>query len=224
MRRKYTINPQDNFGFLIVIEKDKERLNYWMCKCACGKIKSIKGYDLFSGRTTSCSCKKQERLMKILDSRRRKVINGKLYDNRYAISNSKFYRTWASMRDRCTNKNNTHYDRYSQLGIDSRWLKFDNFMEDMYIKYLLALKHIEYNRISIERVDTNRGYFKDNCKWIDVREQGNNRSDTRLLTYNGETKTLSQWARIFKINPGILYEKVFYQKKPFDELAQKYLS
>ncbi len=94
------------------------------------------------------------------------IIHGMRYSRGYA--------TWVSMLQRCTNKNNPDYHHYGERGIKAckRWLKFENFFEDMGDRP---------KRLSIERIDNNKGYSKKNCKWATQTEQVRN---TRLQKRN----------------------------------------
>lgn len=76
------------------------------------------------------------------------------------------YNSWRSMVQRCTNPNHMHYNRYSKLGIDVKWLSFSNFLEDMGERP---------ERTSLDRIDNESGYYKENCKWSTHTEQCRNR-------------------------------------------------
>jgi hypothetical protein len=93
------------------------------------------------------------------------------------------------MRTRCTNPNVPNYKDYGGRGIAvcERWRSFEAFLADMGPRPGLGY--------SIERINNDGDYEPGNCRWADRAQQSNNRRNNRLLTWNGETKTLAEWSR-----------------------------
>lgn len=115
------------------------------------------------------------------------------------------YHIWYGIIQRCCNPKSQGYERYGGRGIQvcERWQGedgFEHFMEDMGIR--------PYKDASIDRIDNNDGYYSENCRWADKKTQGNNRGNNRLITFNGETHTLSQWAEELGINRNTLYTRL----------------
>lgn len=108
------------------------------------------------------------------------------------------YGVWSGMRDRCENPANNRFHLYGARGISvcERWQQFEFFYEDMGPRP--TAKH------SIDRIDNDGNYQPGNCRWITMKEQANNTSANRLLTFNGVTLTLSQWSERLGINVGTL--------------------
>jgi hypothetical protein len=109
---------------------------------------------------------------------------------RHGRSNTTEYRIWRNIKARCTNPNDPAFHNYGERGITicPEWkTSFTAFLADMGLKPTPA--H------TIERIDNNLGYTPENCTWADRFQQAENRRNTRWLTHNGITKSLSQWAQ-----------------------------
>lgn len=103
------------------------------------------------------------------------------------------YRLWLRMKQRCLNPNDRAYHHYGGRGIDvsNSWLSFDNFYSDMGDKP---------NGMTLERVDNNRGYSKENCVWATRKQQARNRRTTKFYTLGNETKSIQEWANTIGIS------------------------
>lgn len=125
------------------------------------------------------------------------------------------YISWCGMKKRCYQKTHDSYYRYGAKGIEvcDRWLEsFENFIIDMGVKP--TLKH------TIDRIDNNKNYCKENCKWSTSAQQSQNKSSNHYLTYNNETKTISEWAQILKINRSTLYYKLYKKRLSLNEIVK----
>ena len=165
------------FGELTAIEKITTDL--WLFECSCGKKKVIIKKNVKNGNTKSCGCMKAK-------------INGDAHRT-HGKTGTKVYRAWLHMKDRCNNTNDKEYKRYGARGIAicKEWKSFEQFFEDM---------GESPKGTSLDRIDNNKIYCKENCKWSTPREQANNRRSNRFITYNGRTETLAEWGRITGIN------------------------
>lgn len=105
------------------------------------------------------------------------------------MENTLTYTTWAQMKSRCMNPKHRSYPGYGGRGITvcARWMMFESFLEDMGEK--------PKGKYSIDRVDNNGGYCKENCRWTDSVTQNNNRRNTAYYTHEGKTQSLTLWAR-----------------------------
>lgn len=111
------------------------------------------------------------------------------------------YNSWRAMKSRCYNQNDKSYKWYGEKGI----VVYDEW-KNSYVKFKQwALNNGYEDGLTIERIDTNKNYEPENCCWKTIFEQANNRSDNIKITYNGETKTLKQWAK----QPGCGPTKVY---------------
>lgn len=145
------------FGRLTVIRRVGKRKGgdiKWACECQCGQNIIVSANHLKDGHTKSCGCLRHE-----ISSIRM---------TKHGMSKTLTYRTWASMKSRCQNPNEPRYKDYGGRGISvcDRWLKFENFLEDMGEKP---------RGLTLDRKNNDRGYCKENCKWSSKQEQARNR-------------------------------------------------
>lgn len=121
------------------------------------------------------------------------------------------YYVFRGMKQRCLYKGYKEYSLYGGRGIKvcDRWLNFDNFVEDMLIGYKKGLQ--------LDRVDNDKGYFKENCRWATPKENASNRRSTRWIEYNGERKTLTQWAEKVGLDSRSLWQRMDVLGWPFEK-------
>lgn len=112
------------------------------------------------------------------------------------------YSTWSAMHQRCRNPNNNSYKHYGNNGVCvcARWSKFSAFIEDMGEK--------PEGDYSIERIDSSLGYEPSNCIWATRKQQNNNTNRNRVIEYNGESKTVTQWAEQLGIKANTLEYRI----------------
>ena len=104
------------------------------------------------------------------------------------------------MLQRCRDPNNKLYHRYGGRGIVvcDEWKSFENFNRwAMDSGYMAGL--------TIDRINNNKGYYPENCRWVDRITQGNNTSKNRRVSYHGMNKTVAEWARLLEMDYNILY-------------------
>ena len=108
------------------------------------------------------------------------------------------------MKQRCENPNNTVYTWYGDLGIDvcSEWKHSFELFEDW------ALSHGYAENLTIDRINYNKGYCPENCRWVTRKEQSRNRRDNHLIEYNGKIQTLIEWAEETGIHQKTLWYRV----------------
>lgn len=117
----------------------------------------------------------------------------------HKLSGSKIYKTWCNINSRCNNPNATGYKYYGGKGIEVEWCDFESFYNDM---------GDVPDGMTIERVDSNSNYSKTNCVWATPKQQARNVSSNHLLTYDGETKCVSEWATLLDIKPNTLLYRI----------------
>lgn len=118
---------------------------------------------------------------------------------------TKLYEIWCSMKARCYNPNLKVYRHYGGRGISvcEEWLH--DFVP--FEKWAVANGYKE--DLSLDRIDNNKGYSPDNCRWATRVQQANNQRTTIKIAYNGETKTLHEWAVVLGIKPATLYYRIY---------------
>jgi|SRR5579864_1663853 len=173
------------FNLLTVIKYlyTKNKKAHWLCKCACGDSKYVIActQTLKENRTKSCGCWKQESF------RKRSTTHG---FKSSGIFESNFYDLWGGMKARCFNPNHKSYPDYGGRGITvcDRWLKFENFRDDMWKEYLQRRQAGEI--ISLDRLEVMGNYKLSNCKWATDIEQGKN---TRAYAQSENHKEHVYW-------------------------------
>lgn len=189
------------FGRLTVIEFIcvKKKNSYFLCKCNCGNEKVIKGQDLKTNQTKSCGCLVKENRSKGLS-------------RTHGMSKTQFYHTWNAMKGRCQKPNDKNYKHYGGRGITvcERWLKFENFRDDMYESYKEHYDKYGRKNTQIDRIKNDGDYKLSNCQWATKIQNQNNRRNNHFLTYEGQTLTISQWAKIVKIKKTTIYMRKNY--------------
>lgn len=162
------------FGRLIVIERcgsTPTGIATWKCKCDCGSICVIEGAKMRTGNTKSCGCLNRD------SSRDRRTTHGKSQTRLYAI--------WEAMKQRCFDMSNKNYSRYGGRGITV----CEEWRNDFQAFYDWAMasgydQGAKRNECTIDRIDNDKGYSPDNCRWVDMITQRNNRFDSRKVTKN----------------------------------------
>lgn len=172
------------FGHLVVIERagsTNAKKAIWKCQCDCGNISFVPTGSLKSGKTQSCGCYGYEMRLKA--------------NTTHGGKRERLYRIWAGMKSRCYIESATGYKHYGGRGITvcDEWKdNYENFRK-------WALENGYSDGLTIERIDVNGNYEPSNCKWIAPEAQTRNTRHNVFITINGETKILTDWARIYNI-------------------------
>lgn len=186
------------FGKLIVIERaenTKDGRACWLCKCKCGEFVTAIGKDLRRGHTKSCGCLQRE---KAIQTGKMRKTHGK--------TKTKLFDVWHSMKQRCYYCKSSEYHNYGGRGITV----CDEWLHDFQAFYEWAMANGYADNLTIDRIDVDGNYEPSNCRWVTMKEQQNNKRNNHLLTYKGETHTLSEWARIKHINKNTLRGRIVF--------------
>lgn len=174
------------FGTLTVLEESPIRNIHghimYEVVCDCGKKKMVLGSSLRNGTSRSCnSCP--------------------LLLGTHGMYNTREYRIWCSMKSRCSNKNDPNYKRYGGRGIvvcDDWVNSFENFYRDMG----------DSINLTIDRIDVNGNYCKDNCRWVDMKVQSRNKTNNNIFMYNGVNTCASEICEKINMSTSTFYNRL----------------
>jgi hypothetical protein len=178
--KRSPIQPGERFGRLVAIARtvagSKKAKEAWLCACDCGTNKELRSSDLKAGKIRSCGCLRREITSSLSKAR-----------VKHAGAGTPEHRAWIEMRRRCRPTKHLASVHYTGRGIQvcERWQTFKNFLTDMGPRP--SPKH------SIDRIDNDGNYEPKNCRWATATEQIRNRTNTRLVSFNGESLTIKEW-------------------------------
>ena len=192
MSRKIDLTGRQ-FGRLIVLRdtglKDKYGMSIWLCECNCGNKVKVSTKHL--GKSTkSCGCLRKDTNI--------------LLNTKHGKSNTRLWKTWYEMKNRCNNKDDSNFYNYGGRGIkvcDDWNNNFEHF-------YDWALKHGYSDALTIDRINNNGNYEPNNCRWISRAEQNNNKRNNHLLTYNGKTQNIKKWSEELGLKWSTIYSRL----------------
>ena len=172
----------DTYGKLTVLREElpkKTPYRKWETICECGKTAIVIQHNLRSGGTKSCGC----------------LIG--LPNITHGASNTRLFKIWSGMRERCNDVNSPHYIRYGQCGITicKEWEQFINFQH-------WANNNGYVKNLSIDRKNGNKGYSPINCRWVTHITQGRNRKKFKNTSskYIGVSKVGDKWRSAINVN------------------------
>lgn len=185
------------FGMLIVVglshkqfrSKRQGYYNYWKCLCDCGNETIVLGNNLKKGNTKSCGC-----LSSRLTLKERATTHGQ--------TRTKTYNSWRAMKDRCYCASHKEYKRYGAVGVYvcDRWKNsFENFLLDMGERP---------EGSSIERIDNSKGYFPENCTWATAEQQANNKTNSKIIEFNGKKMSVAMWGKHLGIKAATIHARL----------------
>jgi hypothetical protein len=188
IKMKFTEMTGKKFGKLTVLRNDGRNRHgfiFWLCLCDCGREVSVDGYLLRIGKTKSCGCIHKSMITK------------------HGHSSEPEYYAWKGMIRRCTNPEDGGFKNYGGRGIKvcERWLCLENFLEDM------GKKPFPFS--SIDRINNDKGYEPNNCRWATLEQQALNKRSNLKLTHDEKTLTITEWARELGIERMTLFARVY---------------
>ena len=147
------------FGRLLVLKRENpiNKRTLWLCKCDCGKEVVVESYNLRKGHTQSCGCLQAEAASKA--------------NKTHGLKDARIYRIWNCMKNRCYRKSYHAYKHYGGRGIKV----CDEWLNDFQSFHDWAMANGYDDNLSIDRIDNNKGYQPDNCRWVTMAEQNKNK-------------------------------------------------
>ena len=206
------------FGRLTVLsdtgKKCKEGKILYLCSCSCGNTKEASNKALRRGHCLSCGCITSEHMRKL---GQKKTTHGHTRPSNGLVS--KEYSCWMNMKSRCYSPNNLFFHNYGGRGITvcDRWrFSFENFLADM--GPLPTPKH------TIDKIDNDKGYGPDNCRWVTRKENNNNRRDNRRFDFPDGNMTISEAAEKYGVGrKNLQYRLTRANILPADAIVKKRL-
>lgn len=176
----------------------------WLCECSCGERNQITTTtsNLITGNTKSCGCLAKESASR---TGKANTIHGD--------TDTRLYRIFRGMKDRCYNSKNKDYARYGGRGIKV----CEEWLNDYITFKKWAISNGYQEDLTIERKDFDKDYCPENCEWISMSQQQRNKSSNRVMTYNGESKILVEWDEQFHIPYNVLCARINERGHTFEE-------
>lgn len=194
MPAKLIIPTGTQYGRWTVVSEEKPGGNRgharrFLCKCACNKTAIVRLTHLRRGTSKSCGCWCKE--------------NSTRQATKHGFAKHKAYSAWKDMMRRCYNPNHRRYADWGGRGIKvcPEWHDVSTFA-------LWSEASGYRHGLLIERIDNNRDYSPGNCKWATMKDQGNNRRNSKTITFQGKTMTETQWAESLGITQPALHERL----------------
>lgn len=178
------------FALLTVVDRAEKATRgkaYWRCQCDCGNSTVVSGTNLITGAVKSCGCLKH-----------------KTQDTHH-LSNTRLYRIWNALIQRCNNKNHSAYRYYGEKGI----AVCEAWKDDFITFYEWAMMNGYSDELTIDRIDIAKGYFPENCRWVSRKVQANNRTFCKMIEYNGKIQTLTQWCEELGLNYKLIHSRLY---------------
>lgn len=179
------IRVGERYGRLIVLENHHPK-DEVLCICDCGKLKIARATNVYHGGTKSCGC--------LFNEGNNRKHGGK---------STRLYLIWKAMRERCNTPSCKGYKNYGGRGISvcEEWGNFVVFKE-------WAISNGYNDKLSLDRINVNGNYEPNNCRWATSKEQANNKRNNHLITYLGETKTMTEWAETTGIKVATIWARL----------------
>jgi hypothetical protein len=179
-----------------------------LCKCDCGEEKVIDFNSIRTSKSKSCGCLSKETSTKLHTTHGLAMLSAGVRHPDYSI--------WIKMKSRCLNSNDKSYNNYGGRGI-----KVCKAWQESFVSFIDDMGWRPNNKYSIERIDYNKDYCPENCKWILKSEQTKNCRRVKLIAYNGKEHCLTDLCKLLNLPYSTMRHRVYDLGIPFEE-AIKY--
>lgn len=195
------------FNKLTYLGEDIKKNNkvYVLCQCECGTIKYIERSCLINNRIKSCGCIRLFTSYKNLDT------------STHGLSNTRIYKIWKGIKNRCLNKKTPSYRNWGGRGITI----CDEWKNDFLPFYNWSMSHGYSDELSIDRINNNGNYEPNNCRWATRKEQNRNTRQNTFYTYKGETHCLKEWSEKLNFSYKLLQQRIKRDGLSFEEAITK---
>lgn len=190
MRKKENLVGR-KFGNLTVIEEAPDyvsplgkRMTQWKCKCDCGNEIVATSRNIKTLHTKSCGCLNHIQI--------------------HGMTNARIYKIWQDVKTRCYYPSHKSHKNYGGRGITM----CDEWKDNAKAFIDWSFSHGYSDDLTLDRIDSDKGYSPNNCRWVTMKVQENNRRNNHKLEYNGETHTISEWANIYGVKHGLISQRL----------------
>lgn len=169
------------FGRLKIIGyvgRDSKNYKLYQCECVCGNKVTLRRYNILGARVLSCGCLQKDVVSEISKQSKKR------FEEKHFIS------SWQNM---CARAKDPNYSGYTP---NFNWT-YEQYKNDMYESYLVHVDKYGEKQTTLDRIDSKKGYYKENCRWATRLEQNYNLSTNILVEYNGLVMNFLEWKKYF---------------------------
>ncbi len=181
---------RQKFGKITILDFSHKHQGryYWNCKCECGNLKEICITDLKTGNTKSCGCLKSDNHIAKIDN----------------LSGTRIHKIYHNMKNRCLNVNNPRYKDYGARGIEicPEWLERYNGFLNFY-KWAVSAGYND--TLTLDRIDNDKGYNPENCRFVSPKVQNRNTRRTKNIKIGDREMCVQDWCSFYNIKAPAIF-------------------